>query len=100
MTLYDPEWGRQKKAELDEVRRQTAARVMAASAAGELRNPNKAPDVSSKPDLYGVEETCKKTWSTDPAVRSEFGEFGRYLAYTKAAMSGRARILGKRRGEA
>ncbi len=91
---YDPEWGKQKKAELDEVRKQTAARVMAASAAGELRNPDKAEGGT---DLFGLEERLGREFAASPALRDEFRTLERYIAYRKAEARGLVRILSKRR---
>lgn len=43
-----------------------------------------------------VEERAKAEWDKDPAIRAEFGTLERYVAYTRAAESGRARILGRK----
>ncbi len=90
---YDPEWGRRKIAELNEVRQATAARVMAASAAGGQHNPDKA---AGEPDLFQLEERCAKEFAASASLRAEFGTLERYAAFRRAEVKGLVRIIGRR----
>ena len=97
-TLFDPVLGARQKAEMAEARKQTAARAMAASAGGELRNSNKAEGGT---DLYGIEARCAREFAASPALRNEFaGNLEAYVAYRKAEARGRVRIFGGKHREA
>jgi len=40
-----------------------------------------------------IESLAKRIWDRDSAVRTEFGEFERYLAYEKAEADGKVHII-------
>lgn len=42
------------------------------------------------------ETRAKSTWNADPKIRTEFGAFETYLAYTKAQDAGRIKSAGRR----
>ena len=43
-------------------------------------------------DAQTLEQHARERWSRDAAIRAEFGEFDRYLAWRRAAAQGSARI--------
>lgn len=43
-------------------------------------------------DAQSLELDARERWSRDAALRAEFGEFERYLAWRRAAAQGSARI--------
>lgn len=47
-------------------------------------------------DLQTVEAWAVEEWDRNPAVRQEFTSRETFVAYTKAAHAGRARVLGSR----
>lgn len=56
-----------------------------------------APPASSTPTGGAIEDQAKAAWDKDDKLRAEFGgDFDAYLAFEKAAQSGRARILASR----
>lgn len=43
-------------------------------------------------DAQSLEQSARERWTRDAAIRAEFGEFERYLAWRRAAAQGSARI--------
>lgn len=54
------------------------------------------PSVSSR-DTFGLEAQARAEWQRSPAIRAEFVELGRYIAFVKADARGLVRILSRSR---
>lgn len=48
-------------------------------------------------DAYATVQAARAEWERSPAIRAEFGELERYLAFKKAEAKGLVRILGRSR---
>ena len=56
--------------------------------------PRAAEEPPSRDDL-GIEAQARAEWLRSPAIRAEFGELERYVAFAKADARGLVRILSR-----
>ena len=71
-----------------EARRQARERFERSEASGE------PPD---KPrDAFGAEAQARADWQRSQAIRAEFGELERYIAFVKADAKGLVKIFGRK----
>ena len=49
-------------------------------------------------DTFGIEAQARAEWQRSPAIRAEFVELERYIAFRRAEAKGLVRILGRDRG--
>jgi ClpP class serine protease len=76
-------------------KRQASLGQRQASAPAPVAQPSTAANAGGVDPNLPVDQRTKAEWDRDPALRAEFGDYDRYLAFVKASEAGLARVLRK-----